>query len=197
MIRRIMGIEYEVRGRDNLPTARPFIVASKHQSAWDTLIYNVIILDCAYVVKHELFRFPFFGWFLWRIGMIGINRSGGADTIKYLVTACKKRLADGRSIIIFPQGTRTAPQSQEPYLPGVSALYTQCAAPVVPAALNSGIFWPRRTFRKCPGKIIVEFLPAIDPGLPRREFAARLEESIERKTARLESEGLASLKFTS
>lgn len=188
VIRKIMGIEFEIRGRENLPTDGTFIIASKHQSAWDTLIYNVIVLDCAYVVKRELFWFPFFGWFLWRVGMIGIDRKGGANTLKQLVASCKARLASGRSIIIFPQGTRTAPGVKKPYLPGVAALYTQCNVPVVPTALNSGIFWPRRTFLKYPGTVIVEFLPPIQPGMPRREFAAQLEQTIETATTQIEEE---------
>jgi 1-acyl-sn-glycerol-3-phosphate acyltransferase len=188
IIRKIMGIEFDVRGRENLPTNGPFIIASKHQSAWDTLIYNIIVLDCAYVVKRELFSFPFFGWFLWRVGMIGIDRKGGASTLKQLVANCKARLAEGRSIIIFPQGTRTAPGTQNPYLPGIAALYAQCNVPVVPTALNSGMFWPRRTFLKYPGTIVIEFLPAIEPGLKRREFSARLEAAIEPATTRIEEE---------
>ena len=197
VIRKVMAIEYEFRGLEHLPKDGPFIVASKHQSAWDTLIYNIIILDCAYVVKRELLWFPFFGWFLWRVGMIGIDREGGASTIKYLISACKQRLSQGRSIIIFPQGTRTPPGATEPYLPGVSALYSHCNAPVVPAALNSGLFWPRRSFVKRSGKIIVEFLPAIEPGQPRRAFAAELEAAIEPVTARLEAEGRALLEARS
>ena len=192
-----MAIEYEFRGLEHLPKDGPFIVASKHQSAWDTLIYNIIILDCAYVVKRELLWFPFFGWFLWRVGMIGIDRKGGASSIKYLISVCKQRLSEGRSIIIFPQGTRTPPGATEPYLPGVSALYSHCNAPVVPAALNSGLFWPRRSFVKRSGKIIVEFLPAIEPGQPRRAFAAELEAAIEPATARLEAEGRAILEAQS
>jgi len=188
IIRKIMGIEFDVRGRENLPANGPFIIASKHQSAWDTLIYNIIVLDCAYVVKRELFSFPFFGWFLWRVGMIGIDRKGGASTLKQLVANCKARLAEGRSIIIFPQGTRTAPGTQNPYLPGIAALYAQCNVPVVPTALNSGMFWPRRTFLKYPGTIVIEFLPAIEPGLKRREFSARLEAAIEPATTRIEEE---------
>ncbi len=183
-----MGIEYEIRGRENLPTDGPFIIASKHQSAWDTLIYNIIVLDCAYVVKRELFLFPFFGWFLWRVGMIGIDRKGGASTLKRLVASCKARLEVGRSIVIFPQGTRTPPSTKNPYLPGVAALYTQCNVPVVPTALNSGMFWPRRTFLKHPGTVVIEFLPAIEPGLRRREFSTLLEEAIESATTRIEEE---------
>ena len=188
VIRKFMGIEYEIRGRENLPTDGPFIIASKHQSAWDTLIYNIIVLDCAYVVKRELFLFPFFGWFLWRIGMIGIDRKGGAIALKRLVASCKARLEVGRSIVIFPQGTRTPPGTKNPYLPGVAALYTQCKVPVVPTALNSGMFWPRRTFLKHPGTVVIEFLPAIEPGLRRREFSTLLEEAIEPATTRIEEE---------
>jgi len=183
----VAGIRYEVRGWDNLPPG-PFIVASKHQSAWDTLIFNKLFEDCAYVLKRELFWFPFFGWFLWRIGMVGINRSGGAQALKGLVRQVRDRLADGRDIIIFPQGTRTAPGVERKYLPGVSALYMQCNTAVVPVALNSGMFWPRRRFLKRPGTIVVEILPPIEPGLDRRSFEQTLRDRIEPATYRLEAE---------
>ena len=120
--------------------------------------------------------------------MIGIDRKGGASTLKRLVASCKARLDAGRSIIIFPQGTRTTPGARNPYLPGVAALYTQCNVPVVPTALNSGMFWPRRTFLKHPGTVVIEFLPVIEPGLRRREFSTLLEESIEPATTRIEEE---------
>ena len=183
----IVGIRYEVRGRENLPPG-PFIIASKHQSAWDTLIYNKLFEDCAYVLKRELFWFPGFGWFLWRVGMVGIDRSGGAQALKSLVRQVRDRLAAGRNIIIFPQGTRTPPGADRPYLPGVSALYMQSGAPIVPVALNSGMFWPRRRFVKRPGLIIVEILPPILPGLKRKEFERVLRERIEPATRRLEAE---------
>ncbi len=188
----IAGIRYEVRGRANLPPS-PFIIASKHQSAWDTLIYNKLFKDCAYVLKRELFWFPGFGWFLWRVGMVGIDRSGGAQALKSLVRQVRSRLADGRDIIIFPQGTRTSPGADRPYLPGVSALYMQSGAPIVPVALNSGMFWPRRRLVKRPGLIIVEILPPIPPGLPRKEFERVLRERIEPATRRLEAEAAARL----
>ena len=181
-----MGIEYEVRGMKNLPIDQPFVIASKHQSAWDTFIFNIIILNCSYVVKRELFWFPFFGWFLKRVGMISIDRSGNISAIKKLLSDCQNRLEAGRSIVIFPQGTRTAPGVSMPYLPGVAAIYTHCHVPVVPTALNSGVFWPRRTLMKKPGTIIVEFLPLIEPGLPRHTFAKRLKSMIEPATEKLE-----------
>lgn len=182
-----VGIRCVIRGAENLPDGA-FIVASKHQSAWDTLIYNVVFKDCAYVLKRELFWFPFFGWFLWRVGMIGIDRAGGATALKRMVRETKERLAQGRKIIIFPQGTRTAPGLKRPYLPGVAALYGQCDVPVVPVALNSGMFWPRRKFVKRSGTIILEFLPPIMPGLSRREFVAQLEEQTEAATRKIEAE---------
>ncbi len=193
LIQTLLGINYEIRGLEHL-TGKPVIIASKHQSAWETLVLNTIILDCAYVVKRELLWFPFFGWFLSRLGMIGIDRSGGASALKRLVADCKKRLESGRSIIIFPQGTRTPPGATQPYLPGTAALYTQCKVPVVPTALNSGIFWPRRTFLKRPGTVTLEFLPPIDPGMERREFSKHLEAEIETATIRIERE--ACEKFT-
>ncbi len=187
IIRAVVGIRCETRGEENLPDGA-FILASKHQSAWDTLIYNVVFRDCAYVLKRELFWFPFFGWFLWRVGMIGIDRTGGATALKRMVRETKEWLAQGRNIVIFPQGTRTAPGAKRPYLPGVAALYGQCDVPVVPVALNSGMFWPRRKFVKRSGTVVLEFLPPIMPGLNRREFAAQLEERIETATRKIEAE---------
>ena len=195
IINKTLGIDFEIRGLKNLPTDRPFIVASKHQSAWDTLIFNIIISDCAYVVKRELFWLPFFGWYLRRVGMIGINRKGGTIAIKRLITSCKTVLAGGRSIVIFPQGTRTPPGSTKTYLPGVGALYTQLKVPVVPAALNSGLFWPRRTILKRSGCIVVEFLPVIKSGLSSREFLNKLEGTIEPATKQLEEEARRKLKM--
>lgn len=187
LVKHVAGIRYEVRGRENLPPG-PFIIASKHQSAWDTLIYNELFPDCAYVLKRELFWFPFFGWFLWRVGMVGIDRSGGAKTLKLLVRGVRDRLADGRTIVIFPQGTRTPPGAERKYLPGVSALYAQSRVPVVPVALNSGMFWPRRRFLKRPGTVILEILPPIAPGLDRRSFERTLRDRIEPTTRKLEAE---------
>ena len=178
IIKWVAGIDYQVRGMENLPDG-PVILASKHQSAWDTLIYNTLVLDCAYVVKRELLWFPFFGWFLWRVGMIGVDREGGASALKNLVADARDRLAAGRSIVVFPQGTRTPPGEDRPYLAGIAALYGKCDVPVVPIALNSGVYWPRREFLKYPGTIVVEFLPPIEPGLDRKEFMKTLRERIE------------------
>ncbi|MEM9682097.1 MAG: lysophospholipid acyltransferase family protein [Pseudomonadota bacterium] len=192
LVRVFIGIRCEVRGRENLPP-EPFVIASKHQSAWDTLVYADLFYDSAYVLKKELMLLPFFGWYLFRLQMIGIDRSGGAKALSALVRDVKDRLANGRSIIIFPQGTRTAPGVERKYLPGVSAIYRQADTAIVPVALNSGMFWPRRRFIKFSGTIILEFLPPIEPGLDRRSFERTLRERIEPATHRLEAEAAREL----
>lgn len=189
IVRNVANIHCEVRGWENVPEGA-VIIASKHQSAWDTLIFNIHFEDCVYVLKRELFMVPCFGWFMWRIGMIGVDRSAGGSALRSLVAQARDRIAQGRSVIIFPQGTRTLSGVERPYLPGVAALYQQCDAPVVPVAVNSGLYWSRRAFWKQPGSIVLEYLPPIPPGLDRKAFMDMLRERIETATKRLEIEGV-------
>jgi 1-acyl-sn-glycerol-3-phosphate acyltransferase len=183
-LRVICGISHEIRGRENLP-ATPCIVAAKHQSAWDTLAFLTFLNDAAYVIKKELTRIPVYGWLLTKAAMVPVDRSAGAKALRTMVRTARTRLAEGRSVVIFPEGTRTAPGAHRHYHPGVAALYAQLAVPVVPVALNSGLFWPRRAFIKRPGRIVVEILPPIPPGLSRGDFMRRLESAIEEASARL------------
>ncbi len=183
--RHILGIHFQLHGLENRPEGAA-IYASKHQSAWDVFIFNLIVHDCAYVLKRELHRIPLWGWYVWRVGSVGIDRSGGARALKGMVTDATRLLEQGRSIVVFPQGTRTPIGESLPYLPGVAALYKGTGFPVIPVALNSGLFWPRRTFQKSPGVITIEFLPPIAPGLNRRAFLKELENQIETATKRLE-----------
>jgi 1-acyl-sn-glycerol-3-phosphate acyltransferase len=178
------GLDYEVRGREHLP-AGPSIIAMKHQSAWDTFAVAVIFDDPAIVLKQELMWIPFYGWYLWKAGMIAIDRRAGAQALRQLVTAAKRAAALGRPIVIFPEGTRTAPGTHRPYQPGVAALYRQLDLPLVPVAVNSGLFWGRRSFLKRPGRIIVEILPPIPAGGERRQMMQELERRIEGATERL------------
>lgn len=187
LLRVTAGLRFEVRGREHIPE-EPAIIAAKHQSAWDTLIFLLLLPRPTLVTKKELFLIPFYGWFAWRAGMIGIDRAGGAGALKSLVGRAAAALKAGRSVIIFPEGTRTAPGTHRPYHPGVAALYGHLKAPVVPVAVNSGLFWGRRAFVKRPGTIVLQFLAAIPPGLARDEFMAELERRIETATARLEEE---------
>jgi 1-acyl-sn-glycerol-3-phosphate acyltransferase len=187
-----VGLTHEVRGRENLPKG-PAIIAMKHQSAWDTFAVAVIFEDPAIVLKRELIWIPFYGWYLWKAGMISVDRKAGAPALRKLVAASKKAAAMGRPIVIFPEGTRTAPGARRPYQPGVAALYRQLELPLVPVAVNSGVFWGRRRFVKRPGRIAVEILPPFAPGGDRKAVMAELEARIEAATARLVAEAEARL----
>jgi 1-acyl-sn-glycerol-3-phosphate acyltransferase len=180
----LVGIRYEIRGRNNIP-AGPVLIAAKHQSAWDTMIFHIIANDPAVVMKAELLKIPIYGWYCRHSRMIPIDRDTGSKAIRAMVDAAKAAAAEARPIIIFPQGTRVAPGVEAPYLPGIGALYRQLGIPVVPVALNSGVFWSRQSIRRKPGTIVLEYLPVIEPGLNRKDFMARLEAAIEPASTRL------------
>lgn len=190
LLQMIVGLSYEVRGRHNLPRG-PVIVALKHQSAWDTVAVWILLKNPAIVLKQSLTRIPLFGWYMKRGGAIVIDRNAGAKALKPMVAAARSAVAEGRPIAIFPEGTRTPAGMRGAYQPGVAALYMKLGLPIVPVALNSGLFWSRRSFLKRSGKILVEFLPAIDPGLDRRHALAELERRIEHVSAVLASESKA------
>jgi 1-acyl-sn-glycerol-3-phosphate acyltransferase len=185
LLRAIVGLDHRVLGLDRIP-AGPCIVAMKHQSAWDAIALPVVLDDPAPVVKRELLRLPVYGWYMARAGAIAIDRTAGAAALRTMVAAARQAAAEGRPIVIYPQGTRVAPGTAAPYQPGVFALYQALALPVVPAAVNSGLFWRRRSFLKRPGWITLEFLEPIPPGWPRRRMMAELERRIETATAALE-----------
>jgi 1-acyl-sn-glycerol-3-phosphate acyltransferase len=184
LLRATVGLGHQVRGAEHRVTG-PAIYAAKHQSAWDTLVFPLLLDKPAYVLKRELIRVPLFGSYLKRCGMIPVDREGGGSALKQLLRAARTAVAQGRSILIYPEGTRMPPGERRPYHPGVAALYGDLGVPVVPVALNSGLFWGRRAFHKKPGTITIEFLPPIAPGLPRREFMRELQERMEGASQRL------------
>ena len=183
----LTGIGWELRGRENIPDG-PAIYASKHQSAWDTSIFHGLLSDPVYVLKKELTAIPFWGWAARKCEAIVVDRSGGASALKELVRSTRTSVEKGRQVIIFPEGTRTTPGQRSPYFPGIAAMYALAKVPVVPVAVNSGLFWGRRNFVKNPGVIIIEFLAPIPPGLDRRAFMAELEERIETASENLRME---------
>jgi 1-acyl-sn-glycerol-3-phosphate acyltransferase len=187
-----VGLRHELRGAEHLPRG-PAIIAVKHQSAWDTFAVAAIFADPAIVLKQELIWIPFYGWYLWKAGMISVDRKAGAGALRRLVADGERAAAEGRPIVIFPEGTRTAPGTRRPYQPGVAALYRQLGLPLVPVAVNSGLYWGRRDFLKRPGRIIVEILPSIPPGGDRKAVMAALETAIEGATDRLVAEGRQAL----
>lgn len=188
LLRTIVGLTWKVEGRENLPRGA-FLVASKHQSAWETIVFNIIFHDPALVMKQELARLPLWGLYAKFAGHIAIDRKGGAATLRSMTVAAKAALAQGRPVVIFPQGTRVPAGIQSsnfPYQPGVAALYGALNVPVLPVALNSGLFWRRSPFSKKPGCITVQFLPPLAPHLDKRRVLAELAEKIETATAALE-----------
>jgi 1-acyl-sn-glycerol-3-phosphate acyltransferase len=186
LMRWIVGIRVEIRGQ---APAAGAIIAAKHQSAWDTLIWHVIVRDPAVVMKKELLAIPLYGWYCRKSRQIAVDRAGGPAALKAMVRAAQAAVEAGRPVIIFPEGTRTAPGETLPYQPGVAALYRGLGVAVVPVAVNSGLYWPRRSFHKRPGTLVLEFLAPIAPGLKRRPFMAELEARIEAGTAALVAEG--------
>jgi 1-acyl-sn-glycerol-3-phosphate acyltransferase len=184
LLDRLVGLDHRVVGLEHR-LGGAAIYAVKHQSAWDTLVFALLLDEPAYVLKRELTFVPFFGWLLRRAGMIPVDRAGRASALRRMIGQARRTAAEGRPLLIYPEGTRTAPGEHRPYQPGVAALYGQLGLPVVPVALNSGLFWGRRQFVKRPGTITVEFLPAIPPGLPRKAFMAELERRLEGASARL------------
>ncbi len=181
VLKAVVGLNIEVRGRENIPKGAALVV-SKHQSAWDTGIFFMLLDDPSYVLKKQLLNIPFYGWMLRKGEMVAIDRDAGASALKQMVRDSRAIIDKGRPLVIFPEGTRSAPGDKLPYHPGVAAIYKQTEVPVVPVALNSGLFWGRRSFAKKPGTIIIEFLPAIDQGLDRKAFMAALESRIEGAT---------------
>jgi 1-acyl-sn-glycerol-3-phosphate acyltransferase len=184
LLRAIVGTTIEVRGRENIPQG-PCLVASKHQSAWETFALIPIFRDPALLMKRELFFIPFHGWFSRKFEMIPVDRDKGPAALRRMLREARKRIDDGREIIIFPEGTRRPPGAPPDYKTGIVLLYDALGVPCLPVALNSGLFWPRRSVIRRPGTIVVEIRPPIPPGLPRDEFLRRLQEAIEGASSRL------------
>jgi 1-acyl-sn-glycerol-3-phosphate acyltransferase len=184
LLRWICGTSLEVRGREHLPTGACLVVA-KHQSAWDTFALLTLFDDAAIVLKDELKWIPVYGWFCVKFEHILVKRDKASVALKALIRDGRGRTAQGRQILIFPEGTRTAPGAAPDYKPGYIALYEALGVPTIPLALNSGLYWPRRSPWRYPGTIVVEFLAPISPGLPRAEFRRLIESGLEAASARL------------
>ncbi|MBB6254070.1 lysophospholipid acyltransferase family protein [Nitrospirillum iridis] len=183
--RTLIGLKYEVRGREHMPKHGAFLVGAKHQSMWETMKLHLLMDDPAIVLKKELTYIPIWGWYASKARMIAVDRGKRGAAIQSLLRGARERVAEGRPIVIFPQGTRTAVGAWRPYKVGIALLYQNLNVPIVPMALNSGLFWPRHKFLRRPGTITIEFLPPIPPGLPKEEALKRLETALETATDRL------------
>jgi 1-acyl-sn-glycerol-3-phosphate acyltransferase len=176
-LKHIAGIGFEIRGT---PPQGPVLVASKHMSMWDTLALYLALYEPAIVLKRELLRIPFYGWFLAKAAAIPIDRGAGARALRNMSEAARRVLAQGRPILIFPEGTRKKPGAAPDYKPGVAGLYGLLDVACVPVALNSGVYWTG--FLKRPGTIVLQFLEPIPPGLKRDVFMTQLQQRIETAT---------------
>jgi len=186
-LRLIHKIDHQIIGIDKLPQT-PCIIACKHQSAWETIVFHLLCRHPAYIYKKELLKVPFYGWFVAQMTGAQVDRSGGAFALKNLIKQTKSILQKGHNIVIFPQGTRApfgSSVEQYPYQVGIAALYLACNVPVIPVALNSGKFWGKSMIIKKSGTIKLEFLEPIQAGLNKENFMNILEARIEEASAKL------------
>lgn len=190
LLRVVCGMRVEFRGLQHIPEGG-IIVASKHQSIWEVFALLTIFPDFTYVLKRELSRIPLFGLYVSRGEQIAIDRARGRAALAQVSEKAKQVLGDGRQLLIFPEGTRRPPGGEPQYKFGVSFIYSETGARCLPVALNSGLFWPRRSFVRRPGTVLVEFLEPIEPGLDKAAFLEELQSRIEIATARLIEEAIA------
>jgi 1-acyl-sn-glycerol-3-phosphate acyltransferase len=184
LLRVICGLKADFRGLEKIPRG-PLLVAAKHQSAWETFALLWLFDSPAFILKRELQWIPIFGWLTIKARMIAVNRAPKIANFKAMMQRARRELAAGRQIVIFPEGTRRPAGAEPSYKYGIARLYAEANVPVLPVALNSGLFWRRRSMLREPGTIMVQMLDPIPPGLGEEEFMARLEKDIETATARL------------
>ena len=188
LLRVVAGVKIEVRGAEKIPKGA-LLVAAKHQSAWETFALLPLFDNPVFIVKRELQWLPIFGWLMIKGRMVPVDRSAGSQALIAMTERARVELADNRQLIIFPEGTRRAAGAEPRYKHGVAHLYAEEGVPCVPVALNSGLFWPRRSIRRIPGTVVIEILDPIPPGLSKEEFFERLKSGIETATARLIEDG--------
>lgn len=188
LLRLVVGLKYEIRGREKIPRGA-ILVAAKHQSTWETFALLPLFDDPTFILKRELQWIPIFGWFTIKGRMVPVDRSAGMQALNEMTERARIELSRGRQLIIFPEGTRRSAGAEPRYKSGVAHLYVTEGVPCVPIALNSGLFWPRRSLKLMPGTVVVEILGPIAPGLDKETFFQRLRSEIESATARLIEEG--------
>lgn len=178
LARHVCGMRFEITGHENV-TRLPVIYASKHQSAFEIVVVMAMFPAPVFILKRELLFIPFFGQYLWRMGMVAIDRKGGAASMKSMLEQCARAVRELRPLVIFPEGTRLPPGTKGRYHPGVAAIYQHLKLPVVPVAVNTGTIWPRNRLDRRKGTATISFLHPIPPGLAPRQFLKQLEERIE------------------
>lgn len=183
-MRWIVGATVRAEGLEHRPTGAA-LVASKHQGMLDIVALIDLLPDPCFVLKKELMPLPFIGWFAWKTGMIPVDREGGAKALKTMADTARRRLSEGRQIIIFPEGTRTEPGKPGDYKPGVAAIYRDLDGPCWPVATDSGLRWPAHGMQRNPGVATFAFLEPIPAGLKRGAFMNELTTRIETRSMAL------------
>jgi 1-acyl-sn-glycerol-3-phosphate acyltransferase len=178
MARIICGVTFRAEGLEHLPKGA-CIIAAQHQSSFETYRLFMELEHPVFVLKRELVLIPIIGWYMTRAGLVSVDRSAGATAMRKMLRAAQAAIDAGNQVVIFPEGTRTAPGEKRPYRPGVAALYAHCTAPVIPMALNSGFFWGKTRVLKLPGEIVFKFAPALPAGLDRDAMLAELRARID------------------
>lgn len=189
LLRVICGVRTELSGEENIPPGGS-IIGSKHQSDWDIFAIFPHLVRPAYIAKKELMQIPFFGWAARSLDCIEIDRKRGAQAIPQMLEQARSAADRGCQIVIYPEGTRKAPLAPAEYRQGIVRMYLALDVPVVPVALNSGLYWGRNSLIIWPGTARARFLPAIEPGLPADVFVERLRTVIEAESERLALEAL-------
>tara|TARA_X000000368_G_C22844142_1_gene629057 strand:+ start:80 stop:778 length:699 start_codon:yes stop_codon:yes gene_type:complete len=184
LLKYICKITHEIQGIDNIPN-HSVLIASKHQSAFETFALFYYLSKAIFIHKKQLFLIPIFGQYLKKINMISINRKGGASAMRLMLKQAKNKLAEGFSIIIFPEGTRKKPGEKSDYRSGFVGLYKEMKTEILPVAVNSGKYWPKDTFIKNPGNIIIKILPLINSNIERKEILKLVESKIENATNKI------------
>lgn len=186
----IVGTDMDVQGTQNIPQGAA-IIASKHQSNWDFYAINELVPNAAFILKSELMKIPFFGWFVIALHHIPIRRSDKGNAMRKMIARARVEVEKQRQIIIFAEGTRTLPQAEPAYRYGITRMYLELGVPVVPVALNSGLYWERQSFIRHPGKIRIRFMEPIPPGLDAETFTQRMSDAIEGGMAQIYAETMS------
>lgn len=192
--RYVLGLRYEIRGAEHLPESGSYIVAAKHQSAFETMKLHILFKDPAIILKKELLSIPLWGWYLAKSDVIAIDRSSRSAAVESIKAGALHMKEMGRPIVIFPQGTRVSPETtakDKPYKPGVARVQDATGLPILPMAMNAGVYWPRNAFWKSSGTVVFEFLPRIEPGMDSGALLGKLENDIENASNALMEEAKA------
>ena len=184
LLKYICNITHEIQGIDNIPP-EAVLVASKHQSAFETFALFYYLPKAIFIHKKQLFYIPIFGQYLKKINMISINRKGGTKTMRQMLKDTRKKSLKGFSIIIFPEGTRKKPGEAPDYKSGFVGIYNEMKTKILPVAVNSGNFWPKQIFLKKSGKIIIKLLPTIESQLPKNQVLEKIQNQIEENTKKI------------